>query len=104
ISPNFFSLLGVQPFEGRTFSAAEADQRQRLALISYRFWQTHFGGSDEALGASIEIDGRPSRIIGILPESFQSAFSQLSADMWEPDTMFPDWEARRNVRGTDSWF
>lgn len=102
VSPNFFPLLGVQPFEGRTFSAEEAEQRQRLALISDRFWQTRFGGSHDAIGASIELDGRPSRIIGILPAGFQ--FARLDADVWEPHTMFPDWEARRRVRGTDTWF
>ena len=33
----------------------------------------------------------PSRIIGILPAGFQ--FLQLNGDVWEPHTMFPDWEA-----------
>jgi len=102
ISPNFFPLLGVQPLEGRIFSAKEAEQRQRLALISHRFWQTRFGGSHHAIGASIELDGLPSRIIGILPAGFQ--FARLDPDVWEPHTMFPDWETRRGVRGGDSWF
>ena len=46
---------------------------------------------------SIELDGVPSRIIGILPADFQ--FARLDADVWEPHTMFPDWEARRGARG-----
>ncbi len=102
LSANFFPLLGVQPFRGRTFSDEEAEQRQRLALISYRFWQTHFGGSHAAIGASIELDGRPSRIIGVLPPGFE--LPRLDVDVWEPLTLFPDWEARRKVRGTDTWF
>jgi len=53
ISPNFFSLLGVQPIQGRSFSAREGEERQRLATISHRFWQTRFGGSSNAIGASI---------------------------------------------------
>src|SRR3989442_1432902 len=52
ISPNFFPLLGVQPLHGRSFSAEEAEQRRRLALISHRFWQTRFGGSPDAIVAS----------------------------------------------------
>lgn len=103
VSPNFFPLIGVQPVHGRIFSAQEADERQRLALISHRFWQTRFGGSHDAIGASIELDGRPSLIIGILPEGFQSA-GLFDEDVWEPHTMFPDWDARRGVRGADSWF
>src|SRR5258706_5623902 len=98
ISPNLFPLLGVQPVLGRVFSDQEADERQRLAVISYHFWQTHFGSSPNAIGATIEMDGVPSRIIGILPDGFP----KLDADVWEPHTMFPDWEARR-ARRSGEW-
>src|ERR1043166_3472585 len=99
VSPNFFPLLGVQPLRGRIFTAEEAEQRQRVALISHRFWQTRFGGLQDAIGATIELDGVFSQIIGILPAGFQ-----FNADVWEPHTMFPDWEARRVARGSGSWF
>lgn len=42
ISPNLLSLLGVRPVLGRSFSTEEAEQGQRLVLISYRFWQARF--------------------------------------------------------------
>jgi predicted permease len=99
ISPNVFTLLGVQPLHGRTFSAEEAEKQQRLSVISYRFWQARFGGSFDAIGSSIELDGRPSRIVGILPADFQFG----AADVWEPHTMFPDWEAHRRARGSGFW-
>jgi putative ABC transport system permease protein len=102
ISPNFFTLLGIQPIEGRVFSAGEATERQHLALISYRFWQSRFGGSQNAIGAMIELDGVPSQIIGILPADFQ--FAQLNEDVWEPHTASPDWEKSRAARGSGSWF
>jgi predicted permease len=102
VSPDFFPLVGVQPVQGRIFSAEEAERRQRLALISHRFWQTRFGGSPDAIGASLDLDGFPSLIIGILPAGFQ--FARVAADVWEPHTMFPDWATRRGVRGADSWF
>jgi predicted permease len=102
ISPNFFPLLGVQPLKGRIFSAEEADERQRVALISHGFWQARFGGSPGAIGASIQLDGLSSEIIGILPAGFHGA--TFNADVWEPHTMFPDWEARRRARGAGSWF
>ena len=102
ISPNLFPLLGVQPAQGRSFSTEEAEQRQRLILISHRFWQARFGGSNDAIGAPIMLNGLPSRIIGILPAGFQIA--TLNADVWEPQTMSKDWETRRSVRGGDTWF
>ena len=88
ISPNLLPLLGVQPVQGRSFSTEEAEQRQRLVLISHRFWQARFGGSHDAIGATIVLDGLPSQIIGILPAGFQIA--RLDADVWEPHTTSPE--------------
>ena len=57
ISPNLLPLLGVQPVLGRNFSTEEAEQRQRLVLISHRFWQARFAGSHDALGATLVLNG-----------------------------------------------
>jgi putative ABC transport system permease protein len=100
ISSNYFSLLGVRPAYGRTFSEKEAGERQRLALISHNFWQARFGGSGDAIGASLVIDGLPSRIIGVLPAELQFD----DTEVWEPHTLFPDWETLRRARGAGSWF
>jgi putative ABC transport system permease protein len=96
ISPNLLSLLAVQPVRGRNFSSEETEQRKRLVLISHRFWQARFGGSNDAIGATIVLNGLPSQIIGILPADFQIA--RFDADVWEPHT------SRRSVRGPDTWF
>jgi len=102
VSPAFFSLLGVQPLHGRIFSAEEADQRRNVAMISHRFWQTRFGGSRDAIGASITLDGVPSEIIGIMPE--EVGFLGANAAVWQPHTLFPDWAAQREARGPGPWF
>jgi putative ABC transport system permease protein len=96
ISPNLLPLLGVRPVRGRSFSTEEAEQRQRLVLISHRFWQARFGGSHDALGATLVLNGLPSQIIGILPANFQVA--RLDADVWEPHS------TRQSVRGVQTWF
>ncbi|HYI97536.1 MAG TPA: ABC transporter permease [Bryobacteraceae bacterium] len=101
VSPNFFSLLGVQPIHGRSFSTEEAETKQRLAVISHRFWQSRFGGSPDAIGSTIELDQRRSRIIGILPESFQ--LGRNDSDVWEPHTLYLDWETLREARGAGIW-
>jgi putative ABC transport system permease protein len=94
ISPNLLSLLGVRPILGRTFSEDEAGQR--LALISHPFWQARFGGSAHALGATLLLNGAPSRIVGILPPGFQIA--GFEADVWEPHV------TGRSERGDATWF
>jgi predicted permease len=101
VSPNFFSLLGVQPVLGRTFSTEEADERQRLVLIGYRFWQSHFGGSRDVLHRSITIDSLPCQIAGVIPESFPAFLADT--DVWEPHTLAADWETVRRARGSGFW-
>ena len=96
MSPNLLSLLGVQPVRGRNFSSEETEEQKRLVLISHRFWQARFGGSNDAIGATLVLNGLPSQIIGILPADFQIA--RLDADVWEPHT------TRRSVRGGQTWF
>jgi predicted permease len=96
ISANLLPLLGVRPVLGRSFSTDEAEQQQRLVLISHRFWQTRFGGSQDALGATLVLNGFPHQIIGILPADFRIA--RLDADVWEPHT------SARSVRGSETWF
>jgi predicted permease len=96
VSPNLVSVLGIQPVLGRSFLAEEVEHDQRPVMIGYRFWQTRFGGSPDALGATLVINGAASRIVGILPAGFQIA--RLGADVWVPHTM------RRSVRGGQTWF
>jgi predicted permease len=96
ISPNLLPLLGVRPVLGRGFSTEEAEQRQPLVLISHRFWHARFGGSRDALGATLVINGVPCQIIGILPADFQVA--RVDADVWQPHA------SRQYVRGPETWF
>jgi predicted permease len=98
-SANLFTLLGVSVERGRAYSADEAERRDRVVLLSHGFWQSRFHGSDDALGAALELDGASRTIIGVLPESFQ-----LGADVWEPHTLFAEWETLRAARGAGSWF
>jgi predicted permease len=96
ISPNLLPLLGVQPVLGRSFSTGEAEQEQRLVLISHRFWHTRFGGSEDALGGTLVLNGVPSQIVGILPADFH--IGTFDADVWQPHA------THRAVRGPQTWF
>jgi putative ABC transport system permease protein len=102
VSPDIFSLLGAQPIAGRVFTSTEADAHQPVALVSERFWRARLGGSNDAIGVSIDLDGHATRIIGVLPPSVQIA--PFDAEIWEPHTRFADWDVRRQARGAGSWF
>jgi predicted permease len=97
ISPNLLPLLGVQPMLGRNFTIEEAGRREALILISHQLWQTRFGGAGTALGATLVVDGRPSRIIGIMPADFRVA--TVGAHVWQAHP-----GSGQGPRGPETWF
>lgn len=71
MTPNTFEVLGVQPVLGRASSASDVlPGHQSVALLSYRYWQAHFGGSSSILGGVLEFDHQPRTIIGVMPPRF----------------------------------
>ena len=70
-SSTFPTVLGFQPALGRFFNEAE-DQYEapHVAVLSYGFWQQHFGGRRDILGRQIRLDGEDYNILGVLPKSF----------------------------------
>ncbi len=67
---NLFSILGVSPLLGRTFSQDEDQPGRYAAVLSYRLWQQKFGAARDVLGRSIELDRRSYMIIGVMPPNF----------------------------------
>jgi predicted permease len=91
-SANLFPLLGVPPLVGRTFTADEERKREAVVVVSHRLWQRRFGGARGALGQTLEIDGRPLRIIGVMPPGFQ--FPTRDVHHWEPATLMSSWSSK----------
>jgi putative ABC transport system permease protein len=70
VSSNYFSLLGVQPAQGRGFLAEEDKAGgPAVVMLSYGYWQKHYAGKPDAIGQSVTLDGKPYTIIGVLPQS-----------------------------------
>ncbi len=73
VTDNFFQTIGVPPLAGRDFRAGEdLATSPRMAMLSYGWWQRHFGGKD-VTGQILSIDGEPTTIIGVLPADFHFA-------------------------------
>src|SRR5262245_11626067 len=73
VSGRFFETLGVTAMLGRTLT--DADDRRGtpdgpVAVISYSFWQTRFGGAADAVGRTLTIDRVPFTIVGVSPPAF----------------------------------
>jgi predicted permease len=72
VEGNFLPTLGISPLLGRNFLPEEdRPNGPKVALISYALWQTHYNRDPGVLNNLIEIDGRPVRVIGVLPRDFE---------------------------------
>jgi putative ABC transport system permease protein len=83
VSPEFFSVLRVAPFLGRTFTAGDGiPGPDRSVILSYELWQGQFGADRAVVGQNVDVDGLPSRVIGIMPKGF--SFPKIKAEVWTP--------------------
>jgi predicted permease len=88
-SANLFSVLGVQPMLGRTYTMAEdRPGAAKVAILSYGLWKRRYGADRKILGRAIDLDGQPYTVIAVMPASFQFPFSSLPysdrAELWAP--------------------
>ncbi|MEP6915188.1 MAG: ABC transporter permease [Acidobacteriota bacterium] len=68
VSDNWFETVGVRPILGRTLTTA--DDGRDVVVLSFPFWQRHFNSDPTALGRSLDLNGWPHTIIGVLPRGF----------------------------------
>jgi predicted permease len=84
VSANLFSTLGVSPALGRGFIQDE-DQRGREQLpvvLSYEFWQSHFGGDPNVLGRALTLDSGKYSVVGVMPAHFQFPVQRERVELW----------------------
>lgn len=98
VTPSFFSTLGVKPAMGRDFFDGEMQpDGPPVAILSYAFWRSEFGGDPNIVGRVIRLDSKPATIIGVLPRNFEFAPAR-SAPIWVPIHLSGDPITRRSLR------
>jgi predicted permease len=71
ISPEFFSVLGVEPALGRSFLPSEAVKgHDNVVILSWSAWQRYFRGDPGVIGRTLSIGGTPETVVGVSPRSF----------------------------------
>jgi len=66
VTGNYFSMLGVRPALGRTLTQEDdVDGAPAVAMLSYDFWLSQYGGDPGILETPIRLNGQPTRVIGI---------------------------------------
>jgi putative ABC transport system permease protein len=84
VTGNYFALLGVQPYTGRVLAPAD----ERVAVLSYRYWQTAYGGAP-VIGQMVRVTKLPFTIVGIAPREFFGVSIGNAPDVWIPMTDQP---------------
>ncbi|HXT64704.1 MAG TPA: ABC transporter permease [Pyrinomonadaceae bacterium] len=100
VSPEYFTVLGVQPERGRAFTAAEDHENAAVVVISHGLWQRRFGGTENIIGQKLRMGSSSVTIVGVMPPAFEYPMRAINQhqDFWEPlnDRPSPDRTQRDN--------
>ena len=90
VSPNFFDVLGVKAYRGRTFFPDEGQKigADPVVVLSYALWAKQFGSDPNVVGQTISLNATSFTIIGVSPPNFKGIVSLAQPDvLWVPLSM-----------------
>src|SRR5437773_8303377 len=89
VSDNYFSVLGVRPIVGRTFSPAENQTpgAHPVAVISESLWRRQFGSDRNVTSNAIWLNNASYTVVGVVPESAARMVAVVKVDVFVPAMM-----------------
>jgi putative ABC transport system permease protein len=99
VEEGFFETLATPPLQGRGIGLADhTEGDNRVAVLSYRSWQSRFGGRSDVVGSTITLSDAPFEVIGVMPPGFD--YPSPDAEIWVPLSVIPESgiPRRRDVR------
>jgi len=85
---NLFSILGVRPVLGRGFLPEEELRGgPRVVLLSDMLWRRQFGADPGVVGRDVVLNGRPTRVVGVMPPRFRFPETE---QLWVPFGLDPN--------------
>ncbi len=89
VTGNYFQLLGLKPALGRLLTPQDdtAKNANPVAVLSYGYWRTRFGGAKDIVGQTILVNGRSFTVLGVAPENFDSAIGGYKPGLFLPVSM-----------------
>jgi predicted permease len=84
VSSNYFDVLGIKPWLGRSFRPEEETRPDAVpyVILSHSLWKTRYARDQSIVGKSIEIARHPVTVIGVAPEGFIGAMPGIREDLW----------------------
>jgi putative ABC transport system permease protein len=93
VTANTFSVLGVNPAIGRVFSSAEdVPKGPNVVVLGHALWSRRYSADTSIVGRSIQIDGRPYEVVGIMPAGFllpTDFRNPQPSQLWVPQQLDP---------------
>src|SRR6185369_6424949 len=84
VSANFFSLLGIQPALGRSFTEEEDQpQRNKVLVLSDELWRRRFGSDPNIVGKTTLVNDQSYQIVGVMPRG--ATFPTKQAEVFTPN-------------------
>ena len=81
-TPDVFRVLGVEPFLGRSFLPSDGvPGAEPVVILRYELWERRFGSDRGILGRTVQINGTPTTVIGVMPRGFSFPADQ---EFWTP--------------------
>ncbi|MGA7187521.1 MAG: ABC transporter permease [Candidatus Acidiferrales bacterium] len=86
VSGNYFAAVGIKPALGRFILPSEGDvlNADPVMVLSYAYWQTHFGADPQIVGRKVSVDGHPVTIVGVAPKGFEGVYPILKVQGYLP--------------------
>ncbi|HET9984081.1 MAG TPA: ADOP family duplicated permease [Longimicrobiales bacterium] len=81
-SGGLMRVLGARPILGRPILPSDEVDSAGVVVLGYDFWARRYGRDREILGKTIEVSGRPARVVGVLARGFQ--LPDQAVDLWIP--------------------
>ena len=86
VSGNYFQVLGVDAAAGRTIQPSDdvVKMGSPVAMLSYGYWQSRFGGDPRVIGTAVRVNGHLFTIVGVTPQRFHSVSTGEGSEIYFP--------------------
>lgn len=89
VTTGFFSVIGIKPIQGRPFlSSEDKPGKNHEVILSAALWRQHYAANPDAIGQNLEIDGKPYKIVGVMPP-FAGVSPWARPQLWTPLVFSP---------------
>jgi predicted permease len=89
VTPGFLELFSAVPLLGRSLVESDFAEPAKVVLLAHGFWVARFGGEPSAVGSTVDIDGEPFEIVGVLHPGFRPPEALVGGGPGMASSRFP---------------